>query len=98
MKTRPNLVTVVPLSTTPPNPIAPYHCEIDINVELPDRWSAKRCWVKGDMIYSLGFDRVDLFCLDKTPDGRRIYQTETVSRDTLLTVQRCVMAGLGIRP
>lgn len=97
IKQRPNLVTVVPLSTTPPKPMMDYHCEIELEMELPPRWSAKTCWVKGDMIYSLSFDRVDLLKIGRRDDGRRIYQTATVSRDTLADVQRCVLAGLGIK-
>lgn len=96
IKHRPNLVTVVPLSTTRPDPVMPYHCEIAMDMELPKRWSATTCWVKGDMIYALGFDRADLFHLGRGPDGRRVYQTQTVSRDTLAKAQRCILAELGL--
>ena len=96
IKQRPNLVTVVPLSTTPPDPVMPYHCEIEIEVDLPARWSAERCWVKGDMIYSLSFERVNLFNLGRDENGRRVYQTDTLSKDTFAAVQKCVLAGLGL--
>lgn len=96
IKHRPNLVTVVPLSTTPPNPVMPYHCEIEIEFELPRRWSSRSCWVKGDMIYSLSFERVDLFNLGRGKDGRRVYQTATVSRDIFASVRKCVLSGLGM--
>lgn len=96
IKSRPNLVTVVPLSTTEPDPVMPYHCEIDVEVELPRRWSAKTCWVKGDMVYALSFERVDLFNLGPDESGRRRYQTETISRDTLRKIQKCILVGLGM--
>lgn len=96
IKERPGLVTVVPLSTTRPKPVMPYHCEIEIGMELPKRWAAKSCWVKGDMIYALSFERVDLFNLGRGADGRRIYQKETLPADTLRRVQASVRAGLGL--
>src|SRR6056297_3706516 len=94
IKSRPNLVTVVPLSTTAPDPVMPYHCEIHVEVELPRRWSAETCWVKGDMLYALSFERVDLFNLGRDESGRRRYQTETICRDTLSRVQKCILAGI----
>jgi len=96
IKQRPNLVTVVPLSTTPPDPVMPYHCEIEIDVDLPSRWRAKSCWVKGDMIYSLSFERVNLFNLGRGEDGRRRYQTSTISQDSFENVQNCVRAALDL--
>ena len=96
IKSRPNLVTVVPLSTTAPDPVMPYHCEIHVEVELPRRWSAETCWVKGDMLYALSFERVDLFNLGRDESGRRRYQTETICRDTLSRVQKCILAGIGM--
>jgi uncharacterized protein YifN (PemK superfamily) len=96
IKQRPNLVTVVPLSTTPPDPVMPYHCEIEIDLDLPPRWRAKTCWVKGDMIYSLSFERVNLFNLGRGEDGRRRYQTSTISQDSFDKVQNCVRAALDL--
>jgi hypothetical protein len=48
------------------------------------------------MIYSLSFERMDLFRIGKGPDGRRIYQTNTVSDDTFEKISQCVKAGLGL--
>jgi len=74
----------------------PYHCEIEIEVDLPERWAAKSCWVKGDMIYALSFERVDLFSLGRDGNGRRSYQTKTVSNDSLRKIQACMLAALGL--
>lgn len=38
IKARGKLLTVVPLSTTAPDKVMPYHCQIDISFELPPRW------------------------------------------------------------
>jgi uncharacterized protein YifN (PemK superfamily) len=96
MKVRPDLLTVVPLSTTPPKPVMPWHAELDLGLELPPRWASRTCWIKGDMVYAIGFQRADLFRLGKAPDGRRIYQTEALSQDKLRMVQSCVLEGIGL--
>lgn len=96
MKSRPGLLTVVPLSTTPPVPPLPWHSEIEIGLELPPPWTSKTCWVKGDMVYAIGFHRADLFRLGKDSMGRRVYQTEALSAEKFTQVQRCVLEGIGL--
>lgn len=96
MKGRPDLLTVVPLSTTPPRPVMPWHAEIALDLELPERWSSGSCWVKGDMIYAIGFHRADLFRLGKATNGRRTYQTAALSAEKMRKVQRCVLEGIGL--
>ncbi|MFM2389581.1 MAG: hypothetical protein RLZZ437_1136 [Pseudomonadota bacterium] len=95
---RGNLVTVVPLSTTDPKTIMPYHCKITIPFALPAYWTKKECWVKGDMVNAVGFHRVDLLCLGKGADGRRIYQKETLSLAMIAQIRACVLHSLGIKP
>jgi mRNA interferase MazF len=96
MKSRPGLCTVVPLSTTAPSPVMPYHCALELSLTLPERWNAPSCWVKGDMVYAVGLHRVDLFRLGKGADGRRVYQTETLPLSDLKRIQACVLEGLGL--
>lgn len=96
MKARPDLCTIVALSTTPPNPVMPYNCEIEIGLEMPAKWASKTCWVKGDMIYAVGFHRVDLLRIGKDDQGRRLYQQKPLSPETFAQVQGCVLAGLGL--
>ena len=97
MSARPALCTVVPLSTTEPHNLMPYHCELHIRFDLPARWGNRKRWVKGDMIYAAGFHRVDLLLLGKDRSGKRIYQTETIGRDDLRRVQSCVLNGLSLQ-
>jgi mRNA interferase MazF len=66
IRTRAKLCTVVCLSSTAPNVKQQYHCQLDISPELPSPWSSKGVWVKGDMIYSIGFHRLNLIRLQKT--------------------------------
>lgn len=74
----------------------PYHSELHIALEMPERWRSDSCWVKGDMVYAVGLHRVDLFHLGKGEDGRRRYQTGTLPADDLKAVQRCVLEGLSL--
>ncbi|WP_104018266.1 type II toxin-antitoxin system PemK/MazF family toxin [Roseovarius nitratireducens] len=90
------LCTVVPLSTTPPNKPMPYHCEIDIPFRLPDRWGQRTRWLKGDMVYSAGFHRMDLLLLGKDRNAKRIYQTQTLAAADMARVQACVLHGLSL--
>lgn len=98
IKARGKIVTVVPLSTTPPNLVMPYHCQVDIPFELPPRWGNASRWVKGDMINAVSFARVSLLTLGKDAKGKRIYQTQVLAPDQLRQIQRCVLAGLGLWP
>lgn len=47
---RPGLCTVVPLSTTPPDPVQQFHCQIDLPDQLPAWLDRAGVWVKADMM------------------------------------------------
>jgi len=96
MKGRPRLCTVVPLSTTPPSPVMNYHAEIALPFDLPRPFNAERQWIKGDMINSVSFDRLDLIRLGKAVSGRRLYLLEPISDDLMQTVQACVASALSL--
>ncbi|MBZ0128516.1 MAG: type II toxin-antitoxin system PemK/MazF family toxin [Rhodobacteraceae bacterium] len=96
IQARPNLCTVVPLSTTAPTVVMPYHCKLDIPFDIPMPWGNLTRWVKGDMVYAAGFHRVDLLRLGKDGKGQRIYQISTLPEDTLAQIQKCVLHGLGL--
>jgi len=96
IKARPRLCTVVCLSTTPPDRVMPYHCQIDIRPQLPRPWDSDQIGVKGDMIYAVGFHRLDLIRLGKDRGGKRIYRMEAISPEQLKQVKTCVLRGLGM--
>ena len=73
-----------------------YHCQIDPILTIPAPWGNQPRWVKGDMIYAAGFHRLDLLSLGKGEDGKRIYQTETISAEELHRVQSSLLAGLSL--
>jgi len=95
IRRRLGLCTVIPLSTQPPNHIMPYHEEIDIGFDLPFPWE-RQCWVKGDMVTSVGFHRVDGLQVKTGRYGKRQYLIPQVDEAVFRTVQRCALHGLGL--
>jgi uncharacterized protein YifN (PemK superfamily) len=93
---RPRLCTVVALSTSEPNPVMPYHCQIDIEPKLPDPWQSEGLWVKGDMINAVGFHRLDFFRLGKDKSGKRIYYYKPISKENIKSVRTCVLKALNM--
>lgn len=98
IEARAGLCTVVPLSTTIPNPSQGYHCKLDIPFQLPEPWGNVSRWVKGDMIYAVGLHRLDLLRLGKDLTGRRVYQLSKLSEVQMRTISNCVLYGLGLPP
>jgi mRNA interferase MazF len=93
---RAKLCTVVCLSTTAPEKPLPLHCQLDIQPKLPHPWDSAGVWVKGDMVYSVGFHRLDLVRIGKDRSGNRIYRMNTLSPEQLKAVRCCVLRGLGL--
>lgn len=95
-KRRTGLCTVVPLSTTPPDPAESYHTVVRIDPPLPKPFASATAWAKCDMISAVSFARLDLIAEPRGADGRRCYRTGTLSNSDLKSVLRAIMAGLGI--
>lgn len=93
---RPRLCTVIPLSTTPPNPVEDYHAEIRLPFALPAPFDAETQWIKGDMVNTVSFDRLDLIRLGKDKDGNRRYLTKPIGDELMAIVQRCFLAGVSL--
>lgn len=94
---RPGLCTVVALSTDAPDPVMPYHCQIDLRPELPAPWESDGVWVKGDMINAVGFHRLDLFRLGKDFGGKRRYLMTPLSADKIKEIRLCVLKAIGLK-
>jgi len=93
---RPSLCTVVALSTTEPRPIMQYNVKLKLEPPLPFPWNNPAVWVKGDMVYAVGFHRLDLIKAGKTADGRRIYDMRQLSNDDLLLTRKCLLHSLSL--
>lgn len=99
MKERSELVTIVALSTQRPNPKRPYHLCLPKNT-LPQigRFQEKETWVKGDMVYTVGFHRLGLVRLNKRDPqtGKRLYFKNCLGRERMREIYGCVLHGLGL--
>lgn len=95
-KTRDNLCTVVPLTTTVPKKIHPYHHKLFFNPRLPEPYTEPCAWVLGDMIYTVCFERLKLILVGKDDNGKRIYYNHVISEFDMKHIRMCVLNGLGL--
>lgn len=95
-KHRGNLCSVVPLSTSEPDIIMPYHYKLDwANKLLLPPYDSPFHWVKGDMFATVSFSRLTLpHTKDRT--GKRIYITRTVSESDLKKIRECVLHSIDL--
>jgi uncharacterized protein YifN (PemK superfamily) len=90
---RPKLALVIPLSTTPPNPVQPWHHKMSRGWDKADRWA------KCDMIYAVSLDRLFLLRHGWKPDGKRRYLTNyRVTDEDFAAIQAGVLKALNIEP
>ena len=97
-KGRPKLCTVVPLSTTAPDPILDYHVRVN-EQGLPLSLRSQETWAKCDMLYTLCIDRLDRVRAGRDrATGQRIYETGRLSIEEIAKVRRAVSFALGLNP
>ena len=87
----PNLVTVVPLSSTEPYPLEKCHHEMH-EASLPAPFQRRRMWAKCDLITTVAFRRLDRVRVGKHPTtGKRIYHGKPVRPEDLTAIQEAVI-------
>lgn len=96
-KSRDNLCTVIPLSKSVPKRIEPYHHKMFFNPLLPEPYTNPFSWVLGDMIYTVGFERLKSLSNGRDEQGKRIYDARILDATTMDIVMNCVRNGLGIK-
>jgi len=89
------LCTIVPLSTTAPNPVEPFHHRMDPR-SLPGKLARKETWAKCDMLATVSLERLDRVMVGKESSGKRIYVADPVTADDLEAIRRGVMMALGL--
>ncbi len=96
---RSDLVTVLPLSTVVPEPVMPYHYMIP-KKSMPQigRFQETETWLKGDMICTVGFHRLDLIRLGKRNPrtSKRLYFKQRLGREQMHEIYKCMLHGLGL--
>jgi len=96
LRRRQRLCTVIPLSTTAPNPVEAYHHKLHVDPVLPRPYNAPFHWVKADMVYTVSFERLFLPFEKKDGNGKRIYDIRIIDKADLLKIQQCMLHGLGL--
>ncbi|WP_083507677.1 type II toxin-antitoxin system PemK/MazF family toxin [Aureimonas frigidaquae] len=97
LRRRADLVAVVPLSTTPPNPAEPHHCCLSLVVPLPAPFETPQMWAKCDMVSTVALSRLDRFRDGRAPGGgARRFRTGNVSAAQLIEIRRAILHGLGL--
>ncbi|TCP10894.1 uncharacterized protein YifN (PemK superfamily) [Crenobacter luteus] len=85
------LCTVIPLSTTAPDPVMPWHYPLQRNPN-PLETQPVQVWAKCDMLYTVAFERLDKFHR-KTRNGRE-YLSPSMSAEDFAGVLTGVRAYL----
>lgn len=95
---RAGLVTVVALSTARPNPSRSFHCQLPKkSLPMTGKFQSNETWVKGDMIYAVGFHRLNLIKLGgRDANGKRLYFKARLGRDRMREIYGCVLHGLNL--
>lgn len=88
---RPGLVTVVPLSTTPPKPVQPWHYKLQGN-PIPGH-QGRHVWAKCDLAASVRLER-----LDRVKVGRRQWEHGRVSMVQVRAIRLGIARSVGIDP
>ena len=93
---RSKLVTVIPLSTVEPNPHENYHLLIP-KKELPNiaYFNHKDSWLKGDMVYTVGWHRLSMIQIGRH-NGKRQYYNTRISLSLMTDMEKCVLNGIGL--
>ena len=89
------LCTIVPPSTTAPNPVEPFHHRMDPR-SRPGKLARKETCAKCDMLAAVSLQWLDRVMIGKEPGGRRIYAAEQVLADDLEAIRWGVVIALGI--
>ena len=97
LRHRDKLCSVVPLSTTPPRVVQPWHHQIVFERALPRPFEGVEKWAKCDMVATVAFHRLELIRLGRDPaSGRRRYIQPRISDDDLERVRDAVCRSLGL--
>ncbi|ARM32341.1 type II toxin-antitoxin system PemK/MazF family toxin [Legionella longbeachae] len=98
LRGRNKLVTVVPISSVKPDPIMPYHYLLPTtSLPMLGNFQVEESWVKGDIVYTVAFHRLDLIRLGtRNLQGKRNYYQNRLGRDQMKSIYSCVLHGLNI--
>ncbi len=98
LKGRKGLVTIVPISTVEPNPIEKFHYQLPkASLPMLPFFQDKDNWIKGDMLYTVAFHRLDLIQLGtRNAQGKRNYFSQRLGREQMKAIYECVLYGINL--
>lgn len=96
-RTRNNLCTVVPLSTTIPENITNYHMKIELPQALPAPFNNKYHWIKADMINTVSYERLLPVNIGKDQFGKRKYLNCIITPQQMAELEQKIKYALGIK-
>ena len=85
------LVTVVPLSTTPPQTVLAHHLQLESHLQGAN----PVCWAKCDIVATVSLGRLDRI-KSKDRHGKRTYKIVELSSEQFLAVKAAVRGALGL--
>lgn len=88
------LCTVVPLSTTTPNPTESFHHQMDMT-SLPGKYAENTTWAKCDMVATVSRERLDRVLI-REKNGKRKYLAVQVTTEDLDAIRNGVIDALGL--
>jgi uncharacterized protein YifN (PemK superfamily) len=94
-KNRNGLCTIVPLSTTLPKPVMPYHYKLKLDEPLPAPFDSPFQWVKADMVATVCFTRL-FFPKEKDAEGKRENLYRTIEAIDLRNIRACVLHAISL--
>lgn len=89
------LCTVVPLSTTFPNPVERFHHRMS-EQSLPGKFATRITWAKCDMVTTVSLERLDRVLIGRNAVGKRTYVAQRVTGEDLAAIRQCVRFTLGL--
>lgn len=92
------LCTVVAISTATPDPIENWHYQLPkASMPRAKLFQRKDSWIKGDMIYRVGFHRLDLIELGRdSSTGKRVYFKQVLGREQMAEIYACVLHAINL--
>jgi mRNA interferase MazF len=97
LRRRTGLCTVIPLSTTDPDPAEDYHYQIQFPRELPRPWDGPSKWAKCDMLATVGYHRLSPIGVGRSTDGKRSYIYPHITTEQLKEIRRGMLCALTLR-
>ena len=92
---RGDLVTILPLSTAVPEPVRDFHYLVPKrSLPMIGDFQKSDSWVKGDMICTVGFHRLDMVALGRV-EGKRTYYKQRLGREQMSEIYQCMLHGVG---